>query len=192
MASAKAAFQFLQTAPEQPVPDSKHDAFMDLLAKGKERGWITFDELNGALPPKVTTAAQIEEAMTLLSRTDITVVEDSGTASDKKEEPSSPAPGLFSSVLSELPIKERAEMLSSSAENLAREVAAELVHNELAKYGKGLRKIYAESGLQPAVISRVATAAHPKGPELATLFKIALAMGKTLHLSFQDPEPDDD
>ena len=38
-----------------------------LITKGKERGYITYDELNGALPAEDFTSEQIEDAMSTLS-----------------------------------------------------------------------------------------------------------------------------
>ena len=88
--------------------------------------------------------------------------------------------------------KEKAQILNDTAGNMARNLAADLVHSELAKSGKGLRQIERECGLQPAVISRVATGNSERGPDLSTLFKIAMSLGKNLHISFEDPIIDDD
>lgn len=87
---------------------------------------------------------------------------------------------------------EKLEILNEAASNMARNLAADLVHSELAKSGKGLRQIERECGLQPAVISRVTTGTSERGPDLSTLFKIAMALDKTLHISFEDPIVDDD
>ena len=87
---------------------------------------------------------------------------------------------------------EKLEILNQAAGNMARNLAADLVHSELAKSGKGLRQIERECGLQPAVISRVTTGSSAQGPELSTLFKIAMALGKNVHISFEDPIIDDD
>lgn len=50
-------------------------ALRRLLATGKERGYITYDELNEALPEGSLTADQVEESMTMLSDMGISIVE---------------------------------------------------------------------------------------------------------------------
>ncbi|WP_169568803.1 helix-turn-helix domain-containing protein [Sneathiella limimaris] len=103
-----------------------------------------------------------------------------------------PMGSTLKELLANLPKEERLEVLKDVAGNLARDVAAELVHSEISKAGKGLRQIEKETGLQPAVISRIATGYHKNGPDLSSLFKIALALGKTVHITFEDPIEDDD
>src|SRR6266567_737842 len=46
-----------------------------LIARGKERGYITFDELNAVLPPDQNSSEQIEDVMANLSEMGIQVVE---------------------------------------------------------------------------------------------------------------------
>jgi RNA polymerase primary sigma factor len=46
-----------------------------LIAKGKERGYITFDELNAILPPDQNSSEQIEDVMANFSEIGIQVVE---------------------------------------------------------------------------------------------------------------------
>src|ERR1700684_1184469 len=46
-----------------------------LIAKGKERGYITFDELNAVLPAEQNSSEQIEDIMAMLSEMGIQVVE---------------------------------------------------------------------------------------------------------------------
>ncbi len=52
-----------------------------LLAKGKERGYITYDELNEALPQNQLTSEQIDETMTMIADMGISVID-----SDEGEE----------------------------------------------------------------------------------------------------------
>lgn len=47
-----------------------------LIAKGKERGYITYKELNAALPQEELSSEQIEDAMAAISEMDIDLVED--------------------------------------------------------------------------------------------------------------------
>src|SRR3954469_10020186 len=57
-----------------------------LIAKGKERGYITFDELNAILPPDQNSSEQIEDVMANFSEMGIQVVE-----SEESEEGEAPA-----------------------------------------------------------------------------------------------------
>src|ERR1700759_2632603 len=70
-------------APEQPaqeveadanVLDTQSAAVKRLIAKGKERGYITFDELNAVLPSEQNSSEQIEDVMAMLSEMGIQVV----------------------------------------------------------------------------------------------------------------------
>ena len=58
-----------------PLLDSLGAAVKKMLAKGKERGFITYDELNTALPPDKMSSEQIEDTMSALSEMGINVVE---------------------------------------------------------------------------------------------------------------------
>jgi RNA polymerase primary sigma factor len=63
-------------APDAPLIDSTSSAIKKLLQKGKERGFVTYDELNSILPPDDVSSEQIEDTMTRLSELGINVVED--------------------------------------------------------------------------------------------------------------------
>ena len=59
-----------------------------IIAKGKERGYVTYDELNKLLPAGEFTSEQIDETMAMLSDIGINLVEDE---SDSEEEGAAPA-----------------------------------------------------------------------------------------------------
>jgi len=67
------------TAPEAEadanVLDTQSASVKRLIAKGKERGYITFDELNAVLPAEQNSSEQIEDIMAMLSEMGIQVVE---------------------------------------------------------------------------------------------------------------------
>jgi len=46
-----------------------------LIAEGKKKGFLTFDELNKALPAEVNSPEQIEEIITIFDQLDITIVD---------------------------------------------------------------------------------------------------------------------
>ncbi len=83
---------------EAAAPDADGDttlldvntvAVKRLIAKGKERGYITFDELNAVLPSDQNSSEQIEDVMAMLSEMGIQVVEseeqEDGEAAAKPE-----------------------------------------------------------------------------------------------------------
>jgi RNA polymerase primary sigma factor len=90
---------------DRPLLDSVNAALRKLLARGKERGYVTYDELNQALPPEQVSSEQIEDTMTTLSEMGINLIEgeesdeaaaDGGTerpapAAKSEEEPASGA-----------------------------------------------------------------------------------------------------
>src|SRR5277367_3218958 len=65
--------------------DSQSAAVKRLIARGKERGYITFDELNLVLQPEQTSSEQIEDVMAGLSEMGIQVVE--GEENEEGEAP---------------------------------------------------------------------------------------------------------
>jgi RNA polymerase primary sigma factor len=60
---------------ESSLLDVQSAAVKRLMAKGKERGYITFDELNAVLPPDQMSTDQIEDVMSAFSEMGIQVVE---------------------------------------------------------------------------------------------------------------------
>src|SRR5262249_11209322 len=46
-----------------------------MVARGKERGYVTWDELNAALPQDQVSAEQIEDTMTMLSELGVNVID---------------------------------------------------------------------------------------------------------------------
>ncbi len=64
-----------ETNTDGPLMDSVTAAVKKLIAKGKERGFITIDELNAVMPPDDSASEQIEDVMTLFSEMGVNVVE---------------------------------------------------------------------------------------------------------------------
>jgi RNA polymerase primary sigma factor len=71
-----------EEAAEGPLLDSVAAAIKKMMARGKERGYLTYDELNAALPPDQVSSEQIEDTMTTLSELGINVIEN-----EESEEP---------------------------------------------------------------------------------------------------------
>ncbi len=65
--------------------DVQSVAVKRLIARGKERGYITFDELNAVLPPDQNSSEQIEDVMANFSEMGIQVVE--GEEAEEGEAP---------------------------------------------------------------------------------------------------------
>ncbi|MEL0111845.1 MAG: RNA polymerase sigma factor region1.1 domain-containing protein [Rickettsiales bacterium] len=61
------------TTADGPLMDSVTAAVKKLIARGKERGYITIDELNAVMPPDDSASEQIEDVMTLFSEMGVNV-----------------------------------------------------------------------------------------------------------------------
>ncbi|MCI4663182.1 MAG: RNA polymerase sigma factor RpoD [Neomegalonema sp.] len=64
-----------QSGSEGVVLDLSQAAVKKMIAKAKARGYITYDELNKALPSDQVSSEQIEDVMSLLSEMGVNVVE---------------------------------------------------------------------------------------------------------------------
>ena len=58
-----------------PILDLTASPVAKMVVGGRERGYVTHDELDGALPPGETSADRIEDTMTLLSELGIAITE---------------------------------------------------------------------------------------------------------------------
>src|SRR5882724_10774403 len=74
-----------EEAADSPLMDSLAAAVKKMLARSKERGYVTYDELNAVLPPDQMSSEQIEDTLALLNEMGINVIE-----SEEQEE--APAP----------------------------------------------------------------------------------------------------
>jgi RNA polymerase primary sigma factor len=64
-----------EESSDSPLLDTLGAAVKKMVTKGKERGYVTYDELNAALPPEDVSSEQIEDTMAMLSEMGINVVE---------------------------------------------------------------------------------------------------------------------
>ena len=64
-----------EEGPDAPLLDTLGAELKKLVQKGKERGYVTYDELNAALPPDQVSSEQIEDTMAMLSEAGVNVVE---------------------------------------------------------------------------------------------------------------------
>ena len=78
-------------------PDTKDDdhsldmsqaAVKRMIAEGRDRGYITYDQLNAVLPPEQVSSDQIEDVMSMLSEMGINIIEE-----EEAEEEETPEEG---------------------------------------------------------------------------------------------------
>ena len=89
--AAKAEQQQTQQATSDEAVDG---ALMDvtaaavkkMIAKAKERGYVSYDEINQVLPPDQVSSEQIEDTLSMLSEMGITVVENEEQEEEEKAE----------------------------------------------------------------------------------------------------------
>ena len=79
MAKVATAAAEAPTIPEDktdsPLIDSLGAEVKKMIASGKEKGYVTYDDLNQALPPDQVSSEQIEDTMSMLSEMGINVVD---------------------------------------------------------------------------------------------------------------------
>src|SRR6202166_4663857 len=68
-----------EEAAEAPLLNTVEAAIKKMVAKGKERGYVTYDEVNAALPTEQVSSEQIEDTLSMLSELGINVVESEET-----------------------------------------------------------------------------------------------------------------
>ena len=89
-------------AVEAQDNDAARQTLKTLMRLGKERGYVTHDELNAALPTEDFTSEQIDDFMSTLSEMGVSVVEaaDSDESSDNEGEEARPAGNVSDSDVS--------------------------------------------------------------------------------------------
>ncbi|MEL6799043.1 MAG: RNA polymerase sigma factor RpoD [Pseudomonadota bacterium] len=78
------------TADDRKRDDADSDVMLDMsqtavkkmIAEARERGYITYDQLNQVLPPEQVSSEQIEDVMSMLSEMGINVIEDDEAEED--------------------------------------------------------------------------------------------------------------
>jgi RNA polymerase primary sigma factor len=94
-------------ADEAPKPAGKRKALKDrpevqrLIAKGKSKGFVTYDEVNDSLPEDIASADELDELMSTLSKDGITVVDGSASAPPPAAVPKTPAQRVKSAASEE-------------------------------------------------------------------------------------------
>ena len=63
--------------------DMSQAAVKKMIAEARERGYITYDQLNQVLPPDQVSSEQIEDVMSMLSEMGINIIEDDEEEEDK-------------------------------------------------------------------------------------------------------------
>ncbi|MCE7797437.1 RNA polymerase sigma factor RpoD [Sphingobium sufflavum] len=70
---------------EAPLLDLNEASVKKLLAKAKKRGYLTYDELNNALPQDQMSSEQIEDVMSALNEMGVNIVEHDENAEEGEE-----------------------------------------------------------------------------------------------------------
>jgi RNA polymerase primary sigma factor len=75
-----------KTDGDAPLIDLNDASVKKLLAKAKRRGFLTYDELNAALPQDQMSSEQIEDVMSAISEMGVNIVESDEDSVDEAEE----------------------------------------------------------------------------------------------------------
>ena len=62
--------------------DMSQTAVKKMIAEAREKGYITYDQLNQVLPPDQVSSEQIEDVMSMLSEMGINIIEDEEAEDD--------------------------------------------------------------------------------------------------------------
>ncbi len=71
---------------DAPLIDLNDASLKKLIARAKKRGYITYDELNEALPQDQMSSEQIEDVMSALSEMGVNIVENEDAGEDAEQE----------------------------------------------------------------------------------------------------------
>ena len=82
MANAAETEEATEESTDSPLIDSSNQAIKKMVARAKERGYVTYDELNEVLPQDQVSSEQIEDTMAMLSEMGVNVIE-----GDETEDP---------------------------------------------------------------------------------------------------------
>ncbi|HLI11712.1 MAG TPA: RNA polymerase sigma factor RpoD [Alphaproteobacteria bacterium] len=76
---AKDARETRNDVSDGPLMDGMAAAVKKMVARAKERGYVTYDELNSVLPPDQVSSEQIEDTMAMLNEMGINIIESEET-----------------------------------------------------------------------------------------------------------------
>ena len=76
---------------DAPLIDLNDASIKKLIARAKKRGFITYDELNEALPQDQMSSEQIEDVMSAISEMGVNIVENEEASDDEEEKEQEPA-----------------------------------------------------------------------------------------------------
>ena len=68
----------------EPMVDVSQTAVKKMIAEAREKGYITYDQLNQVLPPDQVSSEQIEDVMSMLSEMGINIIEDEEAEDEDK------------------------------------------------------------------------------------------------------------
>src|SRR3712207_5854006 len=71
---------------DAPLIDLNDASIKKLLARAKKRGFLTYDELNEALPQDQMSSEQIEDVMSAISEMGVNIVENEEAGDDDEQE----------------------------------------------------------------------------------------------------------
>jgi RNA polymerase primary sigma factor len=86
MAKNEAAEADTQDSGDAPLIDLNDASIKKLIARAKKRGFVTYDEINEALPQDQMSSEQIEDIMSAINEMGINVVENEEEAEDDDKE----------------------------------------------------------------------------------------------------------
>jgi len=76
MAAKEVTARKVNDQDSDEIADTGMAAVKKMIADGRERGYVTYDQLNKVMPPEQVSSEQIEDVMSMLSEMGINIIED--------------------------------------------------------------------------------------------------------------------
>ena len=89
--AGKAGIPSALPAPAGKEPKKRPKEISDLIALGKEKGHLTFEEVNNLLPDEIVSSEEIDEILSILGDENIRLVESEEDAAKERPEEEAPA-----------------------------------------------------------------------------------------------------
>src|SRR5205085_7810668 len=78
--------------PKKGSKATERKEVKDLLALGRDKGFLTYDEVNDALPSDIVSSDQIDDVMSMFGDNDIAIVDEANKVKLPETKPPEPEP----------------------------------------------------------------------------------------------------
>ena len=112
-----------EESADSPLIDSVNQAIKKMIARAKERGYVTYDEINEAMPAEQVSSEQIEDTMAMLSEMGVNIVENDEESEEAEPPADAPEEGAGGEVAAK-PAKEELDRTDDPVRMYLREMGS--------------------------------------------------------------------